>query len=79
MSRPLNGKLVQGVLNLAKKFVIPVVAVCGQVNIDKVILEGMGIFDVIEIQKKKKPLSYKEKNVQELVEHAIKEFYKKIG
>ena len=67
----LNGKLVQGVLNLGKKFDIPVLAVCGQLNIDSVKLKEMGIVDVIEIQNKKKPLAYNIKNARKLLENAI--------
>lgn len=73
----LNGKLIQGVLNLGKKFEIPVLAVCGQLSIDSAILKEMGIVNVIEIQNKKKPLAYNIKNAQKLLENAIQEFYKR--
>lgn len=72
----LSGKLVQGVLSLGKKFDIPVLAVCGQLKVERNMLKEMGIMDVIEIQNTAKPLSYNLKNAEDLLVHAMQEFYK---
>ncbi|MFD0798946.1 glycerate kinase [Maribacter chungangensis] len=75
-AQTLSGKLVQGVLSLGKKFDIPVIAVCGQLDVEMTTLKEMGIADVIEIQNANKPLSYNLKNAQDLLIKAMEKFYK---
>ena len=78
-AQTLSGKLVQGVLVLGKKFNIPVVAVCGQLDVDISTLTEMGIKDAIEIQDANKTLSYNMKNAQTLLVNSMVEFCKGIG
>lgn len=75
-AQTLSGKLVQGVLSLGKKFSIPVIAVCGKLDVKQSTLKDMGITDVIEIQNADKPLSYNMKNAQDLLVNSVEKFYK---
>jgi glycerate kinase len=77
-TQTLSGKLVQGVLTLGNKFSIPVVAVCGQLDVDISTLKEMGIAHVIEIQDVNKPLSYNIKNGHTLLVKSVVEFCKSI-
>ena len=77
-AQTLSGKLVQGVLDLGKRFGIPVIAVCGKLDVNVSSLKEIGITDVIEIQDRDKPLSYNMKNAEDLLVHAIAEFCKTI-
>lgn len=54
----LHGKLIQGVLNLGKKHNIPVLALCGILDISQKELKKSGIFEVLEIQDPSKSLDY---------------------
>ncbi|MDP5061438.1 MAG: glycerate kinase [Maribacter sp.] len=58
----LNGKLLQGILNLGKKYHLPVIAICGILEISKDALLDRGIFDVFEIQDNSKDLEYNMKH-----------------
>lgn len=77
-AQTLSGKLVQGVLELGKRFNIPVVAVCGKLDVNPSSLKAIGITAIIEIQDTTKPLSYNMKNAQDLLVQAIAEFCKTI-
>lgn len=75
----LHGKLIQGVLQLGKKHHLPVIAVCGQLDIAMVSLKEAGITDVIEIQNTRKPLAYSIKHAHKLiVENTAAFFTKKV-
>ena len=58
----LNGKLLQGILNLGKRYHLPVIAICGTLEISKEALLERGIFDVFEIQDESKDLDYNMKH-----------------
>lgn len=58
----LNGKLLQGIINLGKKYQLPVIAICGILEISKDALLDRGIFDVFEIQDNSKDLEYNMKH-----------------
>lgn len=71
----LNGKLVQGVLELGQRRDIPVIAVCGALNIDIKKVQKIGIQDVIEIQDANRPLSYNMKHAHELLVASMERFF----
>lgn len=71
----LNGKLVQGVLELGQRFDIPVIAVCGTLDIDETKVQSMGIAHTIQIQDASRPLSYNIKHANELLIAAIQRFF----
>jgi glycerate kinase len=77
-TQTLSGKLVQGVLSLGKKFNIPVVAVCGQLDVDTSTLIEIGVKHVIEIQDADKTLAYNMKNAKDLLVYSVEEFCKSI-
>lgn len=71
----LNGKLVQGVLDLGQRFDIPVIAVCGTLDIDETKVRATGIAHVIQIQDTRRPLSYNMKHANELLIAAMQGFF----
>ncbi|TDT41838.1 glycerate kinase [Maribacter spongiicola] len=58
----LNSKLLQGVIVLGKEYGIPVIAICGMLEISKNQLKEIGVFDVFEIQDNSKDLEYNMKH-----------------
>ena len=77
-AQTLNGKLVQGVLALGQKFGIPVVAVCGQRDMDLQAAKEIGIYEVVEIQDKDKTLSYNMEHANDLLVAAMESFCRRI-
>lgn len=73
----LHGKLVQGVLGLGHRHDIPVIAICGVMDIDFKRVQEIGIQHVIEIQDSDKPLSYNMKHANELMVAAMEDFFTK--
>ncbi|MCG2461066.1 glycerate kinase [Flavobacteriaceae bacterium F89] len=73
----LNGKLIQGVLELGRRFNVPVIAVCGKLGIDKKELNTLGFMDILEISDSSKSLQYSMENAANLVEGAIFNYFGK--
>ncbi|UWX54701.1 glycerate kinase [Maribacter litopenaei] len=73
----LSGKLIQGVMDLAKKYTIPVLAVCGKLEVSLDILTSNGVRDVIEIGDPNKPLEYNMKNGKTLLENSVAAYFEK--
>jgi len=71
-SQSLSGKMVQGVLKLGSTYNIPVLAVCGTLDISVERAKEAGFYDVLEIGGQDKPLSY-------YLEHAAALLEKKFG
>jgi len=67
-SQSLSGKMVQGVLELGSSHDIPVIAVCGILEISQEKAMDVGFYDVLEIGEKNKPLSYNLENAATLLE-----------
>ncbi|MGB2759554.1 MAG: glycerate kinase [Maribacter stanieri] len=63
----LNGKLLQGIINLGRRYDLPVIAICGKLDISKHVLKQRGIFDVFEIQDESKDLEYNMKHAAVLL------------
>lgn len=67
----LNGKLVQGVLHLGEQFKIPILVICGQLELENEILETFKNLTVLEIKESTKPLKYAMKNAGKLIEKSL--------
>jgi glycerate kinase len=71
----LNGKLISGVVRLGKEHDIPVMAVCGKLEISRASLKDEGLYEVLEVREKTKSLEYNMENAFRLVEKSICEFF----
>ena len=74
----LNGKLIQGVLELGRRYNIPVIAVCGKLGIEKTNLKSLGFFDILVISDSTKSLQYSMENASILLEGAIFNYFKNL-
>ncbi len=74
-NQTLHGKLIKGVVDLGKRYKLPVLVVCGQVDMDKGKLAKLGIHTVIEIGDASKSLEYNMKNAQQLIENSVAAFF----
>jgi glycerate kinase len=75
-SQTLNGKLIKGILDLGRQYNIPVIAVCGSLDVNEENLKEEGLHEVLEISDRSKPLAYNMRNASELIERAIYTFFK---
>ncbi len=71
----LNGKLVQGVVKMGSHYNIPVLAVCGQLDIDKENLHSMGIEAALEVREANRSLQYNMEHAGELIEKSIFDYF----
>lgn len=71
----LRGKLIKGVVQMGKKHKIPVLAVCGKLDIDYQELKELGVAHVLEIGDKTKSLEYNMKSSSSLIEKAVFEYF----
>ena len=74
----LNGKLIQGVLSLGNKYAIPVLAICGQLDISKEELKKRGVHEVFEIQDTTKSLAFNMQHAAALLTEKTANFFKKL-
>lgn len=72
----LHGKLIQGVMELAKKYTIPVLAVCGKLDVSMKSLISNGVKDVMEIRDPNKSLEYNMQNAKYLLEKTALNYFK---
>ncbi len=70
----LNGKLIKGVVDLGAKYNIPVIAVCGQSEINEDSSESLGLAKIIEIRDVSKPIQFSMENAYILTKRAIGEY-----
>ncbi|WP_036157051.1 glycerate kinase [Maribacter forsetii] len=73
----LNSKLLQGVIGLGKEYNIPVIAICGMLEISKDQLKEIGVFDVFDIQDEYKDLEYNMKHAALLLTAKTAEYFSK--
>lgn len=73
----LNGKLIKGVADLGNRHGIPVIAVCGQLDLAKSDIESMGLLDVLEVKNPNQPLHFNMANAAELIEEKIEVYFRK--
>lgn len=76
-SQTLDGKLIKGVLTLAEKHKVPVIAICGQLDLDQKVIEQMDKLVTIEIRDTSKSLAYNMQNAASLIEKSMELFFKK--
>ena len=73
-AQTLNGKLIQGVLQLASAQKCPVVAVCGKCDAPMDALRSLGFEAVLEVSDPRKSLDYAMAHAHELVAEAVQGF-----
>lgn len=74
----LHGKLIQGVMELANSYNIPVLAVCGKLDVPLKTLTSSGVQDVIEIGDPNKSLGYNMQNAKDLLQRRVYEYFKSL-
>ncbi len=70
----LHGKLIKGVVHLGKRHHLPVIAVCGQLDVDSQNLQDFGLQDVLEIKDASKSVQYSMENAAMLITQKIYHF-----
>ncbi|MCX2720068.1 glycerate kinase [Lentiprolixibacter aurantiacus] len=75
-SQTLSGKWINGVMELGRAFEIPVVAICGRLEVSPEELKKAGLTAVIEAGNRNKPLEYNMSRAAELVESAVYKYFK---
>ncbi|MEP2239558.1 MAG: glycerate kinase [Maribacter sp.] len=74
----LNSKLLQGVIALGKEYEIPVIAICGTLEISKKDLKEIGVFDVFDIKDEHKDLEHNMKHAALLLTTKTAEYFSKM-
>lgn len=75
----INGKLIKGVADIANSYNIPVVAVCGKLNITSKNRDKLKIKDIIEIADYTKPLDYNLKNAYNLISKSVYNYFSNLN
>ncbi len=70
----LQGKLIHGVVELGKKYEVPVLAVCGKLDLEAGKVQQYGLEAILEIRDTSKPVSYSMEHGAELVKKSIQEY-----
>lgn len=71
----VNGKLVMGVARIARSFNIPVIAICGKLNISSSNRRKLMVKNIIEIADHTKPLDYNLKNAYRLINEKVYNYF----
>ncbi len=71
----LHGKLIKGVMDIAKQYQIPVIAICGKSEVDRKVLKNKGLKDVLEIHDPVKSIQYSMDNASTLIENTIFKYF----
>ncbi len=71
----LHGKLIHGVIGLGEQYGIPVIAVCGRLEIDPELLKASGLSEVIVIGLANRSLEYNMANASRLTTEAIHKYF----
>lgn len=74
----LNGKLIKGVIAKGKQFKVPVIGVCGKLDINKESIRQLGMLDIVEIGDPTKSLQFNMENATMLLEEASFNFFKEL-
>ena len=77
-SQTIHGKLVNGVVNMAKRFNIPVVAVCGKLDVNEEELQKLGVEKAMQTYNPSKGVQYSMENAASIIEELIAEYFKEI-
>ncbi len=73
----LHGKLIHGVLELAKRHNTPVIAVCGYLELDEKTARENGLKTILEIRDRKRSVDYSMKHAARLVEDHMYDYLRK--
>lgn len=71
----LHGKLIKGVIDLGKRYQVPVIAVCGQSDIDSAQSRSIGLERILEIRDTTKSLQYSMDNAALLIKETTSLFF----
>ncbi|MEJ1222189.1 glycerate kinase [Sediminicola sp. 1XM1-17] len=71
----LHGKLIKGVMDIGIQYKIPVIAVCGKLDVPVAELKSKGLKDVLEIMDTTQPLQYSIDNAPALIEKTIYNYF----
>jgi glycerate kinase len=74
----LSGKLISGVVKLGKAENVPVLAVCGMLDVDRAVLREEGLYDILEIRDPNQSLQYNMRNASDLLEQATWQYFQKL-
>ncbi|WP_291867821.1 glycerate kinase [Maribacter sp.] len=77
-SQTIHGKLVNGVVNMTKRFNIPVVAVCGKLDVNEEELQKLGVEKAMQTYNPSKGVQYSMENAASIIEELIAEYFKEI-
>ncbi|WP_086477920.1 glycerate kinase [Arenibacter amylolyticus] len=77
-AQTLQGKLIKGVMELGRKYQVPVIAVCGKLEVDSQEMKQHGLLEVLEIGKDASSLQYSMDNAAELIENAIYNYFENL-
>ena len=72
-----NGKLVKGVTTIAQKFHIPIVGICGKLDLNEEQIQKMGLENAFQIYDPEKGVAYSMENASRLVEDVLFQFFSK--
>ncbi|MEB8329384.1 glycerate kinase [Flavobacteriaceae bacterium KMM 6897] len=71
----LHGKLIKGVMDIGLQYRIPVIAVCGKLDVAEAELKKKGLEAVLEIMDMSQPLQYSMDNAAELIKKTIFNYF----
>lgn len=77
-SQTLHGKLIKGVLDLGIKHNVPVLAICGQLDLDLKELAHINQLAIVEIRDATKSLEYNMENTEMLIEKSVAQYFKEM-
>lgn len=77
-SQTLHGKLIKGVLDLGIKHNVPVLAICGQLDLDLKELPHINQLAIVEIRDATKSLEYNMENTEMLIEKSVAQYFKEM-
>lgn len=66
-----NGKLIKGISTLAARRAIPVVAICGALDLDASGIKDLGLAAAVEIRESTQPNAYSFEHAAELIKDKI--------
>lgn len=74
-AQTLHGKWIQGVLELAHRHGVPVLAVCGSCEVPRATLRKAGIREVLEVSDRNRPLAYNMEHAATLVRDSVRAYF----
>jgi glycerate kinase len=74
-AQSLQGKWINGILELASRSKLPVLVVCGRCDLEKAAWQKAGLATVIEISDRKQPLSWNMEHAFALVREGVAKYF----